>query len=164
MAGWDRTTSKNEGVFLVKMKNAFVLDERVFSVNTFLWISTVPWGSEQSKWASLWLERAHERSKPVNGGSKGSERSEVERWRVSEWSEQCERMNIVSDRVACSRRDCLWLETRPEIWPFSMCESICHRPLWGRWPKGDRLINRPTNQPTDQPTDRPTNRPTDQPT
>ena len=39
-------------------------------------------------------------SKPVNG--------------ASEQSEQCERMNVASDRVALSKLDRLWLETPPE--------------------------------------------------
>ena len=34
------------------------LIKRVFSVNTYSWISTVPRGSEQSEWVSLWMERA----------------------------------------------------------------------------------------------------------
>ena len=34
-----------------------------------------------------------------------------------------------------------------------MCESIGHRPLWGRCPKGDQPTNRPSVQPTDRPTD-----------
>ena len=43
----------------------------------------------------------------MNGASEQSERSEAERCGASERSERCERTNIVSDRVACSKRDCL---------------------------------------------------------
>ena len=55
------------------------------------------------------MERARERSEPVNGVRKGSERSKAERCVASErserserseQSEQCERTNIASDRVA----------------------------------------------------------------
>ena len=52
-------------------------------------------------------------SKPVNGAS---ERSEAERCGGSERSERCERTNVASDRVAYSKRDCLWLETPSVIW------------------------------------------------
>ena len=47
-----RNTPKEDatqGVSLVKMKNAFVPIERVFSVNICLRISSVPQGSEQSE-------------------------------------------------------------------------------------------------------------------
>ena len=50
-------------VFLWK-KLLFELDKCIismkkhaFSVDTYSWISTIPWGSEQSEWASLWTER-----------------------------------------------------------------------------------------------------------
>ena len=43
----------------------------------------------------------------MNGVSKRSERSEVECCGASERSERCERTNIASDRVACSKRGCL---------------------------------------------------------
>ena len=46
-------------------------------------------------------------SEPVNGASKHSEHSEVERCGASE------RTNVASDRVALSKRDRLWLETPP---------------------------------------------------
>ena len=85
-----------KGVFLVKMKNAFVPVKRDNSVNTYLRISTVPRGSERSEWASPWTER-----------------SEAERCGASERSERCERTNVASDRVARSKRDRLWLETPP---------------------------------------------------
>ena len=42
------------GVFLVKMKTAFVPVKRVHSANTYSKISTVPQGSERSAWASPW--------------------------------------------------------------------------------------------------------------
>ena len=48
--------------------------------------------SEVSERAREWSERA--------------ERSEAERCGASERSEQCERMNVASDRVALSKRDC----------------------------------------------------------
>ena len=38
------------------------------------------------------------------------------RCRASERSERCERTNMASDRVAFSKRDCLWLETHPRRW------------------------------------------------
>ena len=47
----------NEGVFLVTMQNAFVPVERIYSVNTFSRISTVPRGTEGVKEVS---ERACE--------------------------------------------------------------------------------------------------------
>ena len=50
-------------------------------------------------------------SEPVNGASEQSERSTAERCGASERSERCERTNVASDRVACSKRDCLRLET-----------------------------------------------------
>ena len=46
------------GVFLVKMKTAFVPVKRIHSVNTYSRILTVLWGSEGSEWASLWTEQA----------------------------------------------------------------------------------------------------------
>ena len=95
---------KKKGVFLVKMKNAFVSVKRDNSVNTYSRILTVPRGSEQSEWASPWTEQA----------SKRSEHSEEERCGASKRSERCERTNIASDRVAGSKRDCLWLETPPQ--------------------------------------------------
>ena len=50
-------------------------------------------------------------SEPVNGASERSERSAAERCGASERSERCERTNVASDRVACSKRDRLGLET-----------------------------------------------------
>ena len=50
------------GVFLVKMKNAFAPVKRAYSVNTHSTISTFPWGSERSEWASPWTELASEAS------------------------------------------------------------------------------------------------------
>ena len=41
--------SRNQGVFLVSAKNAFVPVKRDNSVNTYLRISTVPRGSERSE-------------------------------------------------------------------------------------------------------------------
>ena len=41
-------------------KNAFIPVERILSMNTFSWISTIPRGSERSEWASPWMERASE--------------------------------------------------------------------------------------------------------
>ena len=49
-----------KGVFLVTTTNAFVSFERDLSINTDLWISTVPRGRERSEWASLWTERVSE--------------------------------------------------------------------------------------------------------
>ena len=62
-----------------KTKNAFVLVERIYSINTYLWISLSHEGMSE----------------------------------VSERSERCEWTNVASDRVACSKRVCLWLETPP---------------------------------------------------
>ena len=76
------------GVFLVKMKNAFVPIERVNSMNTYSRIS------QSHKGVSKVSERAHE----------CSERSEAECCVESEWTERCER---ASDQVACKNRDCL---------------------------------------------------------
>ena len=45
-------------------------------------------------------------SKPVNGASARSERSEAERCGASERSEWCKRTNVASDRGALSKRDC----------------------------------------------------------
>ena len=42
-------------------------------------------------------------SKPVNGASEQSERSEAE---CCGASERCEQTNVASDRVALSKRDC----------------------------------------------------------
>ena len=39
----------SEGVFLVKMKNAFIPFERIYSMNKYSRISTVPRGSEGSE-------------------------------------------------------------------------------------------------------------------
>ena len=44
-----RSASQSKGVFLVKMKNVFVPVKRVYSVNTYSRISTVPRGSEGSE-------------------------------------------------------------------------------------------------------------------
>ena len=76
-------------------------------LNTYSWISTVPEGSEQSEWASPWTKQASE-------ASEWSECSKAERCGASERSERCEWTNIVSDRVALSKRDCVWLETQPK--------------------------------------------------
>ena len=92
------------GVFLVSAKNAFVPVKHDNSVNIYSRISTVPRGSERSEWVSPWMERARE-------WSEQSERSEAELGGVSEKSEWCERTNVASDRVALSKRDCLWIET-----------------------------------------------------
>ena len=43
---------------------------------------------------------------PVNGVSDESKRSEAEHCEASERSERCERMNVASNRVALSKRDC----------------------------------------------------------
>ena len=59
------------GAFLVKMKNAFVPTEGVYSVNTYLRISSVPRGSEQSEWAREWSEQA----KRASEASKRSEQA-----------------------------------------------------------------------------------------
>ena len=40
---------EREGAFLVSAKNAFVPVKRVYSMNTFSRISTIPQGSEQSE-------------------------------------------------------------------------------------------------------------------
>ena len=53
-------------------------------------------------------------SELVNGASRQSKRSEVERGRASEWSEQCERTNVASDRVALSKRDCHAIDGRTD--------------------------------------------------
>ena len=49
-----------QGVLLVKMKSAFPPVKRVYSVNTYSWISIVPRGSERSEWDSLWMEQVSE--------------------------------------------------------------------------------------------------------
>ena len=85
------------------MKNVFEPVKRDYSMNTYSWISTVLGGSGRSEWASPWMDWASEQS----------ERIEAERCRVSEQSERCKQTNIVSDQVARSKRDCLWLETHP---------------------------------------------------
>ena len=46
---FESLASCNQGVFLVKMKNAFVPVKRDNSVNTYSRISTVPRGSERSE-------------------------------------------------------------------------------------------------------------------
>ena len=51
-------TRENQGVFPVTVIIAFLPIERVLSVKTDPWISTVPRGSERSEWASLWMKRA----------------------------------------------------------------------------------------------------------
>ena len=84
------------GVFLVKMKNAFVPVKCDHSVNTYLRYSTVPRGSERSEWASPWTERASEMSvakwstaervSGVSGVSNASEQTQralTERMKVS---------------------------------------------------------------------------------
>ena len=81
-----RSRRHGKGVFLVKMKNAFVPIERVYSMNTYSRISTVPRGSERSEWASWWTE----------GASKRSEQSEAEHCGASEWSERCDQTNVAS--------------------------------------------------------------------
>ena len=63
-----------------------------------------PQGSEQCEWDSLWIGRASEASV--------AKRSAAE-W-VSGVSGASERTNVASDRVALSKRDRLWLETRPK--------------------------------------------------
>ena len=45
------------GVFLLTTKNAFVPVKRDNSVDTYLRISTVPWGSERSEWTNERSER-----------------------------------------------------------------------------------------------------------
>ena len=55
--------NSTQGVFLVKIKNAFVTVKRVYSMNTYSRISTVPRGSERSERASLCTERASKASK-----------------------------------------------------------------------------------------------------
>ena len=76
-------TDSAQGVFLVKMKNVFAPIKRVFRLNTYSRFLTVPWGSEQSEWASPWMERSSKASvakqsaaKPVSGVSGVSGASE----------------------------------------------------------------------------------------
>ena len=57
-----------------------------------------------AKWSAA--ERVSVVSELVNRASERSEHSEVECCRVSKQSEQCERTNVASDRVALSKRDC----------------------------------------------------------
>ena len=77
--GWwrrlDLETFRNKGVFLVKTNNAFVPVKRHNSVNTYSRFSTVPWGSEQSEWASPWTDVAKRSpAERVSGVSGASER------------------------------------------------------------------------------------------
>ena len=51
-----------EGVLRVTTSNTFTSLKRDFSVNTDLWISTVPQGREQSKWASQYMEQVSKAS------------------------------------------------------------------------------------------------------
>ena len=101
------TKALSKGVFFVTTANAILPVDRDYSMNTYSWISTVPEGSEQSEWASPWMKQASD-------ASDWSECSKAERCGASERSERCEWTNIVSDRVALSKRDCVWLETRPK--------------------------------------------------
>ena len=55
-------------------------------------------------------------SKPVNGASEWSKHSEAERCEGSHQSERCEWTNVASNRLACSKRDCLGLETTSKGW------------------------------------------------
>ena len=59
------------GVFLLTTKNVFVPVKCVYSVYTYSWISTIPWESEQSEWASPWLEWANQASCGKRGISTG---------------------------------------------------------------------------------------------
>ena len=77
---------RNEGVFLVKMKNACFHRTRLRREHISMNFN-VPRGSELSEWASLWKEQA-------------GECSEAECCVASEESEPCERINVASDRVA----------------------------------------------------------------
>ena len=79
---------ESKGVFLVTTKNMFVPIERVYSVNTYSWISLSHKGLSEVN------EQAHERSKWAKQALRcgASERSER--------SERCERTNVESDRVA----------------------------------------------------------------
>ena len=90
--------------------------KRDYSVSTYLRISTVPRGSEQSEWASPWTERASKASV--------AKRSKAERCGASE---RCEWMNVASDRVARSKRSCLWLETTPMTNIFFPFFAFCHK-------------------------------------
>ena len=60
-------------------QNTFLPIERVFSVNRYLRISSVPGGSEQSEWASPWKERVsiakRSTAKRVSGVVRANERS-----------------------------------------------------------------------------------------
>ena len=111
-------------------KNAILPVKRVYSVNTYSRISTVLRGSERSEWASPWTERASEAS--------GAKRIKAEHCIASQRSEQCERTNIASDWVACTKRVCLWLETPPNSvinnsWKKSLRELISSAEIWYQW-------------------------------
>ena len=77
-------------------KNAIVAVKRVYSVNTYLRISTVPRGSEQSEWASLWMER-------MSKASVQTKHSEAEHCTASERSERCDRVACLKTRLPVTR-------------------------------------------------------------
>ena len=72
----------------MKLANAIIPVKSVYTMNTYSWISTVPWGSERSEWASPWMEPASVMSvakqgtvEPVSRLSGASERTE----RATKW-------------------------------------------------------------------------------
>ena len=85
------------GVFLLKMKNAFVPVKRDHSVNTYSRISTVPWGSERSEWASPWTEWASEAEQS------GALRSEGAEWAVRANKRSKRRSGLFITRLSLTR-------------------------------------------------------------
>ena len=108
------------------MKNAFLPVIRDHSVSTYWRISTVPWGSEQSEWASLWTERA-------------------QRCGASERSERCEETNVASDRVARLKRQLSltrntpWVANRNLKWITALTEITTS--FWIRGPSVNNFFN-----------------------
>ena len=84
-------TYRSLGVFLVSAKNAFVPVKHNNSMNTYSSISTVPRGSEQSEWASPWMERVSEASKQA---SKQALRSGALRSEWAEWAGRAHKRSI----------------------------------------------------------------------
>ena len=82
-------------MFLLTTTKLIVSVKRVYSVNTYSWISTVLWGSERSEWVCpwSWMERAHERIKQA----KWVKRSRALR---SKWAEYAVPANIHSERLS----------------------------------------------------------------
>ena len=70
-------------------------------------LEPLPCLSSQPKKESKVSERAHELSKQAKRG---------EPCKASEWSDQCDQTKVVSDQVACQKRNCVWLETHFYDW------------------------------------------------